>query len=174
MLKHFSEKRKAIKPIFFDDKTYGQILDSIVIACVDAFFIHNNQIMLTKRKVYPRRDWWGLGGRMISGENPLDSLKRKLFEETTLNIEPYRFIFFGIYSTNFYMRQQIPQDNGTHTLNPTFYVEITEEEKNKIKLINKEYKDYRWVKLDEIDKIIDKKDYLTNILNDLKEKVLNT
>ena len=120
MVKHISEKRRLVKTYFFNDEIYGQILDSLVIACTDVYFIHGSSVMLTKRNVYPRKDWWGIGGRMISGENPLDSIKRKTKEETGLNLKRNRFKFFGVYSTSFALRKQKPQKNGSHTLNLTF------------------------------------------------------
>lgn len=167
---HITEKRKKIKPAFIPENEYAKILDSIVVACSDVILVHNNEILITKRNIYPRKDWWVIGGRMISGEDPLSSAKRKLKEETGLSISKNRFDYINVYSTNFKNRKQEPQSNGSHTISFVYKVEITPKEKDTIKLVNSEYSGSKWLPIKEV-KTFFKKDLFKDMFLDIENKI---
>lgn len=65
--------------------------------------IHNNRILITQRgdeKNYGK--WEFPGGKINNGEHPFDSIKRELFEELRLKVEPineitrYNYLKFNL------------------------------------------------------------------------------
>jgi ADP-ribose pyrophosphatase YjhB (NUDIX family) len=134
---------------------YSQALDHLVIACIDILLTHQSQIFLTKRSSLPRPSWWIIGGRMAAGESPLAAAHRKLLEEVGLDIAPDRLFYIGVYSTCFSTRQQPPQQNGLHSLNLTYQVELTADEKAALSLSAAEYLEGEWMSDDRIIGILD-------------------
>jgi ADP-ribose pyrophosphatase YjhB (NUDIX family) len=133
---------------------YSQALDHLVIACTDILLTYQTQIFLAKRQTLPRSSWWIIGGRMRAGESPLAAAHRKLLEEVALDIPPDRLQYIGVYSTCFATRQQPPQQNGLHSLNLTYQVELTSSEKNKLELSSTEYERGEWMTIDRIHKLL--------------------
>ncbi len=125
-------------------EVFSQALDHLVITCVDLVFTHQQQVLLAKRRTYPQKSWWVIGGRMIAGESPLQSVQRKAREESRLAIATDRFQFMGVYSTCFAHRQQAPQDRGLHSLNLTYLVVLTDSEKQQLRLDPNEYEEWQW------------------------------
>ncbi|UJB70132.1 NUDIX hydrolase [Acaryochloris sp. 'Moss Beach'] len=125
-------------------EVFSQALDHLVITCVDLVFSHQQQVLLAKRRTYPQKSWWVIGGRMIAGESPLQSAQRKAREEAGLAIATGRFHFMGVYSTCFAHRQQSPQDRGLHSLNLTYVVTLTAPEKQQLCLDPHEYQKWQW------------------------------
>jgi ADP-ribose pyrophosphatase YjhB (NUDIX family) len=171
-MKHLEEKRKKeINSCKFSDEVYAQILDSVVIACADSVLICDGQMFLAKRNIEPRANHWAIvGGRMIAGERPEETARRKLFLETGLQIDDLsRFKFYEVYSACYPVRQQAPQENGSHTINFTHLLEISSEEKAEIKLTLSEYEDSRWVNFEEVIDFLEKDNedsYIKTILFD--------
>ena len=128
---------------------FSQALDHLVITCVDLVFIHRQQVLLAKRRTYPQKSWWVIGGRMIAGESPLQSAQRKAKEESGLAIATDRFQFLGVNSTCFAHRQQPPQDRGLHSVNLIYLVELTPVEKSQLQLDAHEYDEWQWHSKDE-------------------------
>lgn len=125
-------------------EVFSQALDHLVITCVDLVFTYEQQVLLAKRRTYPQKSWWVIGGRMIAGESPLQSAQRKAKEEAGLAIATGRFNFMGVYSTCFAHRQQAPQDRGLHSLNLTYAVALTDSEKQQLRLDPHEYQEWQW------------------------------
>lgn len=123
---------------------FSQALDHVVITCVDLVFTCQNQVLLAKRRTYPQKSWWVIGGRMIAGESPLRTAQRKAEEEAGLQLADNRFHYLGVYSTCFAYRQQPPQDRGLHSLNITYGVPLTGAEKQRIQLDSREYSEWQW------------------------------
>jgi ADP-ribose pyrophosphatase YjhB (NUDIX family) len=134
---------------------YSQALDHLVIACIDILLTHQSQIFLAKRKSPPRPSWWIIGGRMAAGEAPLAAAHRKLLEEVGLDIAPDRLLYIGVYSTCFSTRQQPPQQNGLHSLNLTYQVELTADEKAALNLSATEYLEGEWMSSDRMTGLLD-------------------
>lgn len=158
-MKHLQAKKKEkISSYKFSDKIYAQILDSIAIACTDNILVCGDEILIAKRNIEPRANHWSIiGGRMIAGEQPAEAARRKLLDESGLQIDELdRFEFVDVYSAYYPIRQQSPKENGSHTINFTFLIKISEEEKNKISLTKEEYQDYRWLNIDEAMNFLEK------------------
>lgn len=153
MLPHFQDPDR-LNPVSSGDRLpaeiYSQALDHLVIACVDIVLTYQTEIFLAKRNHPPRPSWWILGGRMVAGEAPLIAASRKIREEAALNISGDRLQFIGVYSTCFTHRQQPPQQNGLHSLNITYQVELTAVEKAQLKLLTTEYERGEWMDGDRI------------------------
>lgn len=50
--------------------------------------VEGMEVLLGKRKVYPQKDWWyPCGGRMKTGENPLQAAQRIFKRELDLDIK---------------------------------------------------------------------------------------
>jgi ADP-ribose pyrophosphatase YjhB (NUDIX family) len=145
---------------------YAVALDYLVITCVDLAFVHDGQILLARRNRYPRKTWWIIGGRMVAGESPIATAQRKALEEASLaNLAGDRFHFTGVYSTSFAFREQEPMHHGSHSVNLTYQIELTELEKQLLQLVSSEYEaDYRWVDLEQVIHLIDPNDSLDQAL----------
>jgi ADP-ribose pyrophosphatase YjhB (NUDIX family) len=133
---------------------YSQALDHLVIACTDILLTHQTQIFLAKRNAPPRPSWWIIGGRMAAGESPLAAATRKLLEEVALDIAPDRLSYIGVYSTCFSTRQQPPTQNGLHSLNLTYQLELTSHEKSALKLSPTEYAQGEWMKRERLSTLL--------------------
>lgn len=143
---HFAESlsNEPRSPIYLPSRAYGLALDALVITCVDVLFIQGETLLLGKRRMFPRPDWWLIGGRMMAGESPLAAVQRKVREEAGLRITGDRYQFLGVYSTRFAQRSQPPQEQGLHSVNLTYWVEVSTAEQAAIVLTPQEYADYRW------------------------------
>jgi len=157
MLPHFQDPDR-LNPVTSSDRLpteiYSQALDHLVIACVDIVLTHQTEIFMAKRNHPPRPSWWILGGRMVAGEAPLAAASRKVREEAALDISSDRLQFVGVFSTCFAHRQQPPQQNGLHSLNITYQVELTAVEKTQLKLSTTEYEQGEWMEGDRIDSLL--------------------
>jgi ADP-ribose pyrophosphatase YjhB (NUDIX family) len=180
MLPHFQDPDR-LNPVSSGDRlpiqVYSQALDHLVIACVDIVLTHQTEILLAKRKHPPRPSWWILGGRMVAGEAPLAAATRKISEEAALNIAGDRLQFVGVYSTCFADRQQPPQQNGLHSLNVTYQVELTSTEKAQLKLSTTEYEQGKWLAGDRIRSLLNEQVVmdraLLQIIQDIRRRSLN-
>jgi ADP-ribose pyrophosphatase YjhB (NUDIX family) len=144
---HFEEKGRTNPGRSGDqmpETEYATALDFLVFTCVDIAFTCKKQVLLEKRNQYPRKSWWIPGGRMITGESPLETAQRKALEEVQLtDLLPKRFKFIGVYSTCFAFRAQKPFENGAHTVNLTYQAELTDAEKSRL-ITNPKKPDSEW------------------------------
>ena len=160
------------------DLEYATALDYLVFTCVDIAFLCENHLLLARRKRYPRKDWWIIGGRMMAGESPLDTAQRKAWEEAKLpNLERDRFQYVGVYSTCFANREQPPQQNGSHSVNLTYQVRLTPQEQRQVLLTDLEYEpDYQWFNLSTVQELADPSNpldqALLQVIHDLKRNQL--
>ncbi|MBW4695710.1 MAG: NUDIX hydrolase [Lyngbya sp. HA4199-MV5] len=155
---HFQEAGR-MNPVSPDDRmpeaTYSTALDFLVFACVDLVFTHQHQILLAKRNTEPRSSWWLVGGRMVAGEAPTDTAKRKAQQEAQLdNLNADRFQYIGVYSTCFATRRQAPQHHGSHSLNVTYQIELTAEEREQVNLRSDEYDTWQWIDLEDVSSLL--------------------
>ena len=152
---HFEEDARINQEGLLPIDLYSRALDYLVIACVDIAFISNDQVLLGKRNTYPKKGWWLIGGRMMAGESPTKAAKRKTYQEAGLDLDLSHFTYINAYSTCFSQRSQEPQNNGLHSVNLTYLVNISDHEKQQIKLIKTEYEDLKWIKLDQVTDLLD-------------------
>jgi ADP-ribose pyrophosphatase YjhB (NUDIX family) len=136
------------------DAVFGQALDALVIACTDVVLVHQTEVLLAKRCRYPIQDWWVIGGRMVPGESPQKTAQRKVQEEAGVALSEARFHFVGVYSTFFVPRLQPVAEHGLHSINLTYWVELTPEERSRLHLIASEYTDWHWFAWAEVLKIL--------------------
>lgn len=165
---HFQEAGR-INPVSPSDRmpetTYSTALDFLVFACVDLVFTHQHQILLAKRNTEPRSSWWLVGGRMVAGEAPTDTARRKAQQEAQLaDLDADRFRYVGVYSTCFATRQQAPKHHGSHSLNLTYQIELTVPEKEQVKLRSDEYDTWQWIDLDDVQRLLKLDDALDQAL----------
>ncbi|HEY9897047.1 MAG TPA: NUDIX hydrolase [Candidatus Sericytochromatia bacterium] len=165
---HFQEAGR-LNPVAPDDRmpeaAYTTALDFLVLVCVDLVFTYQNQLLLAKRNTKPRSSWWIVGGRMAAGEEPKATAIRKAWEEANLgNLEAIRFQCVGVYSTCFAVRHQPPQHHGSHSVNITYQIELTLEEKEQVKLRSDEYDTWQWVEPNELESVLSPDDELDRAL----------
>jgi len=106
---------------------------------VKGFIINNKKILLIKRAkndIHAPAVWEVPGGRIETGENPIDGLVREVKEETGLNINVKRP--FAV--------ENFVSDDGFAITMIHFICEVNKEE---IKL-SEEHTDFYWVEQDKI------------------------
>ncbi|HEY9616123.1 MAG TPA: NUDIX hydrolase [Microcoleaceae cyanobacterium] len=175
---HFEEAGRLNPKTIHDrmpESLYSNALDYLVITCVDLAFVREGQLLLAQRTRYPRPSWWLIGGRMVAGESPIAAAQRKAAEEAQLkDLAVDRFQFIGAYSTCFAMREQEPQQHGSHTVNLTYRVQLTEVEQTQIQLSQAEYNShYRWLALSEVEQILDSSNPLDRALQAIVHDLRN-
>lgn len=136
---------------------YSSALDYIVFTCVDIAFLYGDRLLLAKRNHYPRKSWWIIGGRMVAGETPIQTAQRKASEEAQLHhLAAERFQYIGVYSTSFAFREQAPMHHGSHSVNLTYQVTLSESETQLLQLTSSEYdSNYQWIRLEQISELAD-------------------
>lgn len=132
-------------PAQLSDSEYAAALDNLVLTCVDVVFVHQQSVLLVKRARLPRKSWWMIGGRMVPGESPRQAAQRKAASEAGLNLDADRLVFVGVYSTRFAYRHQPPHHHGSHTVNLTYCIRLTEVEMAQLSFNASEHDGWQWV-----------------------------
>lgn len=140
----YIETGYAPEPVYVADEVYTQILDAIVVACVDIVFTCDGKVLLGKRAWHPQADWWIVGGRMRPGEELQVAASRHAKRDLALELEGDRFAYLTTFSTAWRTRRHEPTDNGTHTVSIVMTIELTQEEADSIRL-NEEYSEQQWL-----------------------------
>lgn len=119
-------------------KEYKRILEIMPIITVDGIIMHNGKFLLLKRANKPLQGrYWTPGGRVYKGERLSEAFKRKMKEETGLNVRIISFV--GFYE-DFYKDNNLDIDM-VHTLSAVFLAEV---DSYKIKM-DSQSTDYKWV-----------------------------
>lgn len=143
---HFVTGEYTSHRTFLPDDQYGVALDNFVKGCSDMMITDSGgKIFLGQRNVHPQPDWWYVGGRMFPGETPASSCSRLVRRELGLELTSERFEVFTFNSLVFGMREQAPQDHGTADINVVLTAQLSDDEKARMKLDEKEYSSVRWV-----------------------------
>jgi len=68
---------------------YKQIIEVLPILCVDVIIKNTRgEYLLIRRANEPRQgEWWVIGGRLLKGETLEEAVVRKVWEETSLNVQ---------------------------------------------------------------------------------------
>jgi len=112
---------------------YNNIIDVLPIVCVDGFIIKDGKILLLKRNNYPAmNEWWVPGGRVIKNETLVDSIIRKVKDETGLDVDIISQI--GVTETIFERK---------HTINICFDLSAKSSEVT----LNSEHSEFKWFSL---------------------------
>jgi hypothetical protein len=97
-----------------------------------------------------------IGGKILPGLSPVQAAQQHLQRDTQLELTTERFIYVGTYSTVFAMRNELPCEHGTHTINITYAVKLTLEEVKTISLNQVEYQStWRTLTISEIKKEVE-------------------
>lgn len=131
-------------PIHVSDEVYTQILDAIVVACIDIVLVYEGKVLLGKRAWHPQADWWIIGGRMRPGEELEIAAARHIKRDLDLELALDRFIYLTTFSAAWRIRRHEPADHGTHTVSIVMTIELTSDEAESIKL-NEEYTEQQWL-----------------------------
>ena len=87
---------------------YREIVDLMPIQCVDAVVIKDGRYLLVKRDNEPLKGvFMTPGGRVLKGEKLVDAVKRKVREETGLEVKPISVV--GFYE-DFYEKNELGLD----------------------------------------------------------------
>lgn len=98
---------------------YKKAHEGLVISCHDVFVEYQNGILLVRRLNNPAQDiLWPLGGRIERGISTEDSLKKKTWEESGLDINS--LIELGVART-YFKTDPFNHNKGTDTLNIAYF-----------------------------------------------------
>jgi len=141
-------------------KEYKKILEKMPICCVDGVISFRGKVLLVLRNKEPAKNkWWLPGGRIFKNERLRAAMKRKIKEETGINVKVEKII--GIYETFFKKGPFKNLKTGVHTINICFLCTPTSFPKIKL---DKTSKGYKW-----IDKILPSlPSYVKKVLRDSK------
>lgn len=65
------------------------------------FIIKDDEVLMINRNKKPWMGRWnGVGGKIEQGENPLESIKREIYEETNIDPETLDIVYKGIVTWN--------------------------------------------------------------------------
>ncbi|HUC90180.1 MAG TPA: NUDIX hydrolase [Patescibacteria group bacterium] len=140
----YIEPGYAPQPVHLSDEVYGQVLDAVVITCVDIVLVSDGRILLGKRAWHPQADWWIIGGRMRPGEELAATASRNMRRELGLNLTVDRFSYLTTFSTAWNLRRHAPANHGSHTVSIVMTIDVTPDEAEAIKP-NEEYTDKQWL-----------------------------
>lgn len=124
-----------------------------------------SKILLLKRNKEKRNlnkaDWGSPGGRVEWGEKLVDACIREIKEETGINLSPKKLIFLEIKEIT-----KNPIAPEVHFLQFIYSTNINEKEKI---ILDEESNEFAWFNIKNLpDKMIDKKEYILNILTRAK------
>ena len=120
-------------------KLYKQFAENFPIICVDGIIVKDGLYLLVQRKNEPLKgEWWVPGGRIYKGETLEKGFRRKVKEETGLDVRV-------IVRVGFYEEQFKKNDLGIdskHTISVVFVatpIDATQDIK-----LDKQSSDYKW------------------------------
>jgi len=117
---------------------YNKFLDNMVLACVDCCVVHDDKMLLVKRKSEPASGlWWFPGGRIIKGEPIKEASLRKVKEETGIDSEFVKIL--GVEETMF---EKGPHGGDIHSINVVSILNA----KNTEVILDNYSSEYQWVK----------------------------
>jgi len=123
------------------DDAYEKILEYSIISAVDAIIVSNGKVLLGKRTQEPcKNQWWIPGGRQNKGEMPEEAVKRKVKEETGLDVQVERFV--GVYDVLFDKTAFPNVKTGVHYVARVYVVKPVGNAEIRL---NKTQKEYCWI-----------------------------
>lgn len=143
LYRHFVTGAFAPRGGWLSGATYAQVLDHVVVTCVDCMLLNNGQMLLGRRSREPQPDWWLVGGRMHPGESFEQTAARKCREELGLTLAPSRFRYVVTVSEVWARRAVPPAAHGCHMVAVKMWAKITAAERVSI-TPNDEYRELGW------------------------------
>jgi ADP-ribose pyrophosphatase YjhB (NUDIX family) len=135
-MEHQGDNKKQAKERFFDyglppkkeqltfisEELYRQIVQSMIISCVDVFVydVRSARYFMVFRKQAPVADqWWYPGGRQLKGESFFQAAQRKCKQEDGLTIIPLQLLdnYSTIFPDSAWLDPETGQSLPTHTNN---------------------------------------------------------
>lgn len=97
------------------DDLYKEIIENMPFCCVDIVIHDAGKVLLVYRKDEPAKNqWWVPGGRIYKNEKLIDAVKRKVKEETGLDVEIEKRI--GVYEFTSDKSLYPDVKSGTHAI----------------------------------------------------------
>jgi ADP-ribose pyrophosphatase YjhB (NUDIX family) len=117
-------------PKFMSNEALSEMLSARPILNVDVIFYNREKhaVYLPIRKSKPADGLWVIGGALKAGEQPTDTLVRRIAKETTLPIDPQRLEFLGLINFVWSYRKEAPETDGRHDYNFIYALAVTETE----------------------------------------------
>lgn len=121
------------------NKLYKQFAQNFPIICVDGIIVQNGKYLLVKRQNEPlKEEWWIPGGRLYKDETLEKGFRRKIKEETGLDVRVVARI--GFYEESFKLNDL--GIDSKHTISIVF-IATPIDPSQKIKL-DKQSSEYKW------------------------------
>ena len=141
------------KPPWLTAEEMGRLRDKAVTCCTDVAAVSpDRKLLLARRSIHPfKGEWWFIGGGMDPGEREDEACAKHVARDAGLAIRPDRFLYLDRLQSVFAWRQEPPQENGSHTCNFTYAIQLTHEEATQIRLSPAEYDDRRWFTADDVE-----------------------
>lgn len=111
--------------------------------------VKDHKILVLYSYFNNKKSWDFPGGRMIIGEDPVTTLKREVFEETQMNIQPISLI-----DTWHYFR-----DKDFHVSGVFYYAKAISDHV----VLSDEHDGYEWLSVDELKKQVHSHVYMSRI-----------
>lgn len=152
---HIAEPGFVNRSSRLSNEVYAQVLDSIVVCCVDCAIVNKNEIFLCKRIDRPAKGhWWVMGGRMEPGLTPSEMAKKILLREVGYAVHSESTVF-DLNLTISYVwgkRHQQPEDHGCHMVGLCHAVFIGDREREALneKDMSSNFARSNWISIDTI------------------------
>lgn len=149
---HISEPEFVNRSLRLSDEVYAQVLDSVVVACVDCAVVHKDKMFLGRRTDMPAKgEYWIQGGRMQVGVDPRETVQKILRREIDLAI-PIIDTIVDLNLTISYIwkdRSQPPQGHGCHMVGMYYMTTVDDEcaEQLATKSPNQNFSEFEWVNI---------------------------
>lgn len=106
---------------------YRQFLNAMPVMCVDLVIrVPDGRFLLLRRANEPLKgEWWVVGGRLRHGERAVDGARRKLREETGIDVPAESLRCVGFYEDQF-DRNALAGEAAYHTVALVFEVVLAE------------------------------------------------
>lgn len=110
---------KQLEAGLMDKSSYRSAHQGLVIVCHDVFIEFQGGILLVKRLNLPAKDMlWPLGGRVTRGVLIEDSLRKKIRDESNLDLEDLKELG---HARTFFKTDPFGHGKGTDTINLVFF-----------------------------------------------------
>lgn len=119
-----------INPKFMSEEALSEMLSARPVLNADVIFYNRAEhaVYLPFRKSRPAEGIWVIGGALRAGEQPVDTLVRRVDKETSLSVAPERFEFLGVINFVWSYRKEPTETDGRHDYNFVYALEVTDAE----------------------------------------------
>jgi ADP-ribose pyrophosphatase YjhB (NUDIX family) len=132
LFKSYADKPSfRMTPTHMSDTALSEMLSSRPVLNADVLFYNRekHEVYLPTRRSKPAEGLWFIGGALKAGEQPTDTLVRRLAKETGLSIDPARLELLGLINHLWSYRKEAPKQDGRHDYNFIYALSLTETER---------------------------------------------